>query len=70
MKKVFVILELTDIKICQPSSDYYARNNDWDQGDIQNFIPLSERFESEDEAISQLNMYEKGQFIILPMYIK
>ena len=78
MKKVYKIFQFVNKQICIPSDDYYAKYPEWSQDDILILEPvrynlksyeLINVFNTEEEAIEELNNLAKSEYIILPIYI-
>ena len=70
MKKTFTLYLITTKTVCVPNEDYYARGNDWYEGDIQ-MLQEIESFDTEELAINyiqELKADNKYSYTILPTY--
>ena len=66
--KIFVQLDVT---ICAPSSDYYARGNDWESNNLVTLRQYNDKtFDSIEECRGYLyEIEEKGEFLFIPTFI-
>ncbi len=71
MKKVYRIYCIVEKDVCIPSDDYHSRRNDWYKESIKT-LSIVEDFDTEEEAMKELENpnYSKGEYTILPVYIK
>lgn len=63
----YQLFRITTKKVCVPSTDYYARDNDWQTEKIKT-LELMQQYETEEEAEEDLRYYPKEQYVILPIY--
>ncbi len=69
MKKTFQIFMFCSKEVCIPSTDYYAKGNDWSQDEVQ-YLRYIEEYNSEEEAIKALERIKdpQNEYTILPIY--
>lgn len=67
MKKKYCIYQLVTKRVCLPSTNYYARDNDWDAEDITILVFIAE-YDTESRAEYELSELGIKDCCIIPVY--
>lgn len=70
MKLTYKIYEIVDAEVCVPSTDFYARGNDW-QTETLCHLRFVQETDSMEQALQVLGEFSPGaEYTILPTYKK